>query len=51
MEAKLWTYGCSFTQGMWEFDFKGDSINNMGLKLKRMVFILIFMEDWLGRKW
>lgn len=28
MEAKLWTYGCSFTQGMWEFDFKGDSINN-----------------------
>ena len=23
---KLHTYGCSFTQGMWEYDYRGDEI-------------------------
>ena len=24
----LWTYGCSFTQGMWEFDYRGDNVSD-----------------------
>tara|TARA_B100001778_G_C18341904_1_gene517908 strand:- start:48 stop:689 length:642 start_codon:yes stop_codon:yes gene_type:complete len=24
MNSRLWTYGCSFTQGMWQFDVNGD---------------------------
>lgn len=28
-DSILWTYGCSFTQGMWEFDYRGDKKSEM----------------------
>ena len=45
---KLHTYGCSFTQGMWEYDYRGDAItenNYNGNKCSR------YYKEGIDKNW